>query len=386
MNTIPLVSIYTRQNPFLAKITQNYPLTKEGSDKETRHIVVNTAGSGLKYVPGASLGVLAQNPPEQVDELLKLLKIDPQSQVGDAASGIMPVRVALLKVYTINRVSKKFVKGVAEKLPIGPEKEKLTGFVANDELLTNYIDTRDCIDVILEYPQASITAPELISLLTKSMPRLYSIASSPDAHPNEVHMTVAVVSYVTHGRQKLGLASGWLGHYALPGTLAPVYIQPSKHFHLPPTGDVPMIMVGPGTGIAPFRAFIEQRAFDKAKGKNWLFFGDQHHATDFLYEEEFNEFKKQGVLTRIDTAFSRDQANKIYVQDRMRENAAELWKWIKNGAYFYVCGDAKRMAKDVHQALIDIVQNEGGMKVEAATEYVEVNLMKTEKRYLRDVY
>jgi sulfite reductase (NADPH) flavoprotein alpha-component len=199
-------------------------------------------------------------------------------------------------------------------------------------------------------------------------------------------MTIAVVKYHTHGRQKYGLASGYLGHgQAMHVDEVPVYIQPTKHFHMP-ANDANIIMVGPGTGIAPFRAFLEHRGIEGATGKNWLFFGDQKRSSDFLYEKDFTEMQAKGLLTRLDTAFSRDQAEKIYVQDRMRESGAELWKWLQEGAYFYVCGDAKRMARDVHQRLIDIAQEHGGLTPEAAKQYVEVTLAKTEKRYLKDVY
>jgi sulfite reductase (NADPH) flavoprotein alpha-component len=257
--------------------------------------------------------------------------------------------------------------------------------VGNDEAFDDYIFTRDYTDVLAEYP-VSFALAEFMPLINKIQPRLYSIASSPKAHPGEVHLTVAVVTYHTHGRTKHGIATGYLGHgQALNVDEVPVYIQPTKHFHMP-APDAAIIMVGPGTGIAPFRAFLEERAATGAKGRNWLFFGDQKKATDFLYEAEFAEMQRTGLLTRFDTAFSRDQAEKIYVQNRMQENGAEFWKWLQEGAYFYICGDAKRMARDVHQMLITIAQEHGGLSPEAAKEYIEVTLAKTEKRYLKDVY
>jgi sulfite reductase (NADPH) flavoprotein alpha-component len=382
--TAPAPSVHNRANPFKARITANYSLTSEGSNKDTRHIVVNLGASGINYTPGDSLGVIPRNPPALVDELLPHLGLDPATSIALPA-GPMALRDVLIQQYALNRVSKKFVKAVAERLPEGEKKQQLAEIVGNEEAFDDYIFTRDYTDVVIEYP-VPFTAQEFLPLANKIAPRLYSIASSPKAHPGEVHLTVAVVNYHTHGRQKMGLASGYLAH-GQPVNVdeVPVYIQPTKHFHMP-APDAAMIMVGPGTGIAPFRAFLEERAIDGAKGKNWLFFGDQKRATDFLYEAEFMEMQRKGVLTRLDTAFSRDQAEKIYVQNRMQENGAELWKWLQEGAYFYVCGDAKRMARDVHQMLIAIAQEHGGLSPEAAKEYIEVQFAKTEKRYLKDVY
>ena len=380
----PTPSVHNRANPFKARITANYSLTREGSTKDTRHIVLHLGASGINYNPGDSLGVLPRNFPQTVDDLLPHLGLAPDTML-ELPTGVVPLREALLTGYILNRVSKKFVKAVLEKLPAGESKTKLGEIVANDEAFDDYIFTRDYADVLIEYP-TSFAVGEFIPLINKIQPRLYSIASSPKAHPGEVHLTVAVVNYHTHGRTKYGIASGYLGHgQPLNVDDVPVYIQPSKHFHMPPP-DVAMIMVGPGTGIAPFRAFLEERAVTGAKGRNWLFFGDQKKTTDFLYESEFAEMQRTGLLTRFDTAFSRDQAEKIYVQNRMQENGAEFWKWLQEGAYFYVCGDAKRMARDVHQMMIAIAQEHGGLTPEAAKEYIEVTLAKTEKRYLKDVY
>ena len=384
MSTTPTPSVYNRANPFKARITENYSLTSEGSAKDTRHIVVHLGDSGIQYVPGDSLAVVPRNFPQTVDDLLPHLGLDPATVV-DLPTGPVAVRDLLINHYILNRASKKFVKGLLEKLPEGEKKKQLGEIVGNEEALDDYVFTRDYTDVLAEYP-VKLTAQEFLPLANKIAPRLYSIASSPKAHPGEVHLTVAVVVYTTHARKKYGIASGYLGHgQELNKSEVPVYIQPTKHFHMP-SNDANIIMVGPGTGIAPFRAFLEHRAVEGATGKNWLFFGDQKRATDFLYEKEFDAMLEKGVLTRLDTAFSRDQAEKIYVQNRMHENGAELWKWLKEGAYFYVCGDAKRMAKDVHQKLMDIAQEHGGLSPEAAKEYVEVTLARTEKRYLKDVY
>jgi len=377
-------SVYNRANPFKARLTANYSLSGEGPNKDTRHMVVALGASGITYVPGDSLGVVPRNFPKTVDELLPRLGLDAETPVEQPA-GAVALRDVLIHQYILNRVSKKFVKAVLERLPEGGKKQALAEIVGKEEAFDDYVFTRDYTDVLIEYP-ARFAAEEFLPLANKIAPRLYSIASSPKAHPGEVHLTVAVVKYQTHGRDKYGIASAYLAYgQDLNKDEVPVYIQPTKHFHMP-APDAPMIMVGPGTGIAPFRAFLEEREIDGAKGKNWLFFGDQKRASDFLYEAQFLDLQRKGVLTKLDTAFSRDQAEKIYVQNRMQENGAELWKWLREGAYFYVCGDAKRMAKDVHQTLITIAQEQGGLSPEAAMNYVEVTLAKTEKRYLKDVY
>lgn len=380
-------SPYNKNNPFLARVTENYLLNKAGSEKETRHFVVDLRGSGIPYQPGYSIGIFPSNTAAVVTEFLGKLGLDPATTVKDAAGKEITLLETLQKNFTLNRVGKKFVKAIAEKLPEGPAKTDLTAVCAEEEKLNNYIWDRDCIDVINEHP-VTFTADELVANLGRSVPRLYSIASSPAKVGEEVHLTIAVVRYSAHGRAKKGFCSGFLADDAeLNTNTIPVFMSANKHFKLPENPSTPVIMVGPGTGIAPFRAFLQQLEVDKTGRKSWLFFGDQRQATDFLYEEEFNAWQKDGVLTTLSTAFSRDQTQKIYVQDRMRENGAELWKWLKDeGAYFYVCGDAKRMAKDVHQALIDIAQQHGGLTPEAASEFVNVTLMKTEKRYLRDVY
>jgi sulfite reductase (NADPH) flavoprotein alpha-component len=377
-------SAYNRANPFKAHLTENFSLSSAGSNKDTRHLVIHLGGSGISYVPGDSLGVVPRNFPRVVDELLPHLGVDPQTPV-EQPTGATTAREILISGYILNRVSKKFVKAVLERLPEGEKKKSLGEIVGNDETLDDFVFTRDYTDVLAEYP-VKFTIAEFLPLANKIAPRLYSIASSPKAHPDEVHLTVAVVKYHTHGREKFGLATGYLVHgQELHKPEIPVYIQPTKHFHMP-APDAPIIMVGPGTGIAPFRAFLEEREITGATGKNWLFFGDQKKAHDFLYEKQFAEMQAKGLLTKFDTAFSRDQAEKIYVQNRMHENAAELWKWLQEGAYFYVCGDAKRMAKDVHQMLITIAQEQGGLTPEKAKEYIEVQFAKTEKRYLKDVY
>ncbi len=374
-------SAYSRTNPFPAKVVENRMLSKEGSEKETRHIVVETAGSGLTYQVGDSLGIFASNPPALVDELLAAAQL-----TGDISVAGKELRHALVTDYTLNRVNKKFVKLVAEKLPEGPAKEKLAATITDAPAFDAYTNSRDPVDVLREFPVA-LTAEELIGGLTKIAPRLYSIASSPLPHPTAIHLTVGVVRYESHGRKKAGLATGFLAdQVGINEADVPVFLQPAKHFHLPADPATDIIMVGPGTGIAPFRAFLQERAATGARGRNWLFFGEQRRSFDFLYEDEFAQFQKDGFLHKLSLAFSRDQAEKIYVQQRMQEEAAELWHWISGGAYFYVCGDAKRMAKDVHQTLIQVVQSQGGLSPESAKEFIEVTLAKTERRYLKDVY
>lgn len=379
---------YNRKNPFMAALLRQEPLTKAGASKDTRHFVLSLAGSDLGYEPGDSLGVFARNPPPLVDEIIALLDLEPNALVTDPRGDLVPFRQVLISNYVLNRASKKIMTGLAERIPQGEQRNRLMEITNNGTLLSEYVETRDYVDILSEFNEARFDSPQaFLSQLSPIPPRLYSIASSLEAHPGEVHLCVAIVRYETHGRRKSGLCSGFLADLAeVNKSTTPVYVQESKSFRLPADGRRDIIMVGPGTGIAPFRAFLEQRSLDGATGRNWLFFGEQHRATNFFYEAEFTAWQQQARLHRLDLAFSRDQANKIYVQHRMKEQAKELWSWLQNGGYFYVCGDAHRMAKDVHQTLIEIAREQGGLTPEAATHYVEVTLMKTEKRYLRDVY
>jgi len=381
-------TLYSRKNPYLAEITRHDLLTLPGSEKETRHFVVNLGESGLTYTPGDSLGTFGRNPPGLVDDLLQLLEFDGGTVVKDPKGQPTTLRKTLLEDYTLNRANRKIMAAIAEDIPQGEQRNRLMEIVDNSEVLSEYIYSRDYVDILREFDEASFDSPEaFLAQLSPVVPRLYSIASSLAAHPREAHLCIAVVRYQTHGRAKKGLASGFFADdTSLFVKNIPVYVQESRTFRLPKDNSTDIIMVGPGTGIAPFRAFLEQRTLEGATGRNWLFFGEQHRATDFLYGDEFLAFQQKGKLHRLDVAFSRDQPHKIYVQHRMLENSKELWSWLQSGAYFYVCGDAHRMAKDVHQALIAIGQKEGGLSPEAATEYVNVTLMKNERRYLRDVY
>ncbi len=383
----PAATVYNRKNPFPATLIRRQALTLPGSGKDTRHFEISLAGSGLRYTPGDSLAVLARNSPSLVGEVLSLLKFDPESPVRSPKGGVIPFRQALSECYILNRASKKIITGLAELIGQGEQRNRLAEIADNGELLSEYVDSRDYVDILREFDEVEFESPEaFLAQLSPIPPRLYSIASSLDVHPDEVHLCVGVIRYETHGREKTGLCSGFLADHAPLGqAVVPVYVQESRHFRLP-AADRDIIMIGPGTGVAPFRAFLEQRARDGARGRSWLFFGEQHRATDFLYEAEVTAWKQAGVLTRLDTAFSRDQDRKIYVQHRMLEHARELWAWLQAGAYLYVCGDAHRMAKDVHQTLIEIVRVQGALSPEAAADHVNVTLMKSEKRYLRDVY
>jgi sulfite reductase (NADPH) flavoprotein alpha-component len=379
--------LHHRRNPFLAELTEQRCLTQPGSQKDTRHFVLSLAGSGLSYAPGDSLGVFARNPPALVEELISWLGFDPDTPVKDPQGDITSLRHALAHGYILNRANKKIISGLSERIPQGEQRNRLMEIADNDEVLGEYLYTRDYVDVLRDFDEARFeSAAAFVAQLSPIPPRLYSIASSLQAHPKEVHLCVGVVRYESHGRKKTGLASGFLSDVSKVGDRIPVYVQEARHFRLPADSTRNIIMCGPGTGIAPFRAFLEQRILDGAKGRHWLVFGEQHRATDFLYGEEFLRWQKEGQLHRLDLAFSRDQAHKIYVQHLLQAHAAEFWSWLQQGAYFYVCGDAKRMARDVHQTVLSIAQKEGGLSKEAAEEYVGTKLMKTERRYLRDVY
>ena len=381
MSTDNEVIPFTRKNPFPAKLLVNRNLNGEGSTKETRHFEILLEGSGLEYSAGDALGVLPTNCPELVDEILTALGSDGEDAVLLPNGGEAPLRKALIENYSITAPSKKFLEAIAVH---GADVDLAKRLMpAHKTALAEYLWGREVIDLLLAHPNANFKPTEFVGLLKKLQPRLYSIASSPKAHPGAVHLTVASVRYESHGRARKGVCSTFLADRAADATL-PVFVHISKNFRLPDDGEIPIIMVGPGTGIAPFRAFLEERQATEAKGDNWLFFGDQHAATDFLYQNELEKLHRDELLTHLHTAFSRDGAEKVYVQHRMREHAAELWAWLEDGAHFYVCGDAKRMAKDVDATLHDIAQTAGGKSAAEAKAFVD-ELKKT-KRYQRDVY
>ncbi|MBS0663439.1 MAG: sulfite reductase subunit alpha [Verrucomicrobia bacterium] len=380
---------YSKDHPFPARMTESRLLTRPGSAKETRHFVISLAGSGLHYKAGDSLGVYPENRTADVNEIISRLGATGDELVSPAMLKLaapIPLREALTKRLALAGPTRKIVETLAGRATHPDEKARLAGMLKPEakDILTTFLEQHEYVDLLAEHPSAHLTPQELVDHLRKLMPRLYSIASSPKLYPAEVHLTVAVVRYITNHRDRAGVCSTYMADRVQVGSTAmPVFISHS-HFGPPEDGARDCIMVGPGTGIAPFRAFVQDRVAAGAQGRNWIFFGDQHRATDFLYESEWRQYLAAGQVARVDTAFSRDQATKVYVQDRLREHAAEVWAWIKGGAHFYVCGDAKRMAKDVDVALHEIVAQHGGMDPAAAAEFVKQ--LKKDKRYQRDVY
>lgn len=387
MSSIPTVSVYNKDNPFPARIVENRLLSREGSEKETRHFVLSLAGSGLRYKAGDSLGVYPVNPPAEVDALLGLLGANGQERVVlPKASVSVPLRLALFANLAIDHPTRRFLELLRDLVADPVEKERLLALLKpeNAEALSAYLSQRHYVDVLSEYRSHELSPQHFVDQLRRLNPRLYSIASSPLVYPDEIHLTVVVVRYTMNGRERQGVCSSFLAERVREfESLVPIFLS-SSHFAPPEDPARDCIMVGPGTGVAPFRAFVQERAAQGARGRNWLFFGDQRRATDFLYEEEWLHALTVGTLNRLDLAWSRDQETKVYVQDRLRENAQELWRWLQAGACFYVCGDAKRMAKDVDAVLHEIVATQGGMDAEAAAAFVK-NLRK-EGRYQRDVY
>jgi sulfite reductase (NADPH) flavoprotein alpha-component len=372
---------WTRKNPYLARMRVARPLNGPGSAKDTRHVEILLGDSGISYAAGDALGVMPQNCPALVEELLATLGLTGDERVE--AVGGMALHEALMKHWVVTQPTAGFVKCVAEK----GAGSMLAGLLepSRKAEFDAWLPGRDLVDVLRAAPGVRLTVAELAEHLRPLQPRLYSISSSPKAHPGEVHLTVGAVRYELHGRGRKGVASCWLAERVVPGeTPVPVFVHVSRNFRPPTDPTLPMIMVGPGTGIAPFRAFLEERRATGATGRNWLFFGDQRRSTDFLYAEELEAMAQDGFLTRLDLAFSRDQSEKVYVQDRMRTAGAELWRWLEEGGHFYVCGDAKRMAKDVEAALLEIVQTHGSRSGDQAAEYIDG--LKSAGRYQRDVY
>jgi sulfite reductase (NADPH) flavoprotein alpha-component len=377
----PAPSIYTRANPFPGRLVVNRRLNPE-SEKDTRHFEVDLTGWGLSYTVGDSMAIYPTNDPALVDEMLAAICATGDELVKGSKTPELPLRDALLREYSITAVTPKLLKAIAERAASAPLLNELLSDPERKEDLQNYLWGMEVIDFLNEHRSVKFTPQEFVGLLSKLQPRLYSIASSLKAFPDAVHFIIDVVRYESHGRKRNGVCSSFIADRA-ENAPVPVYPSSSK-FRLPDDPETPIIMVGPGTGVAPFRAFLQERRAIGARGKAWLFFGSQRESCDYFYREDFDQLKSDGFLTRLDCAFSRDQQHKIYVQTRMQENAAELWKWLDEGAHFFVCGDAKRMAKDVDAALTKIIQTEGGKDPEQASEYVEK--MKADKRYKRDVY
>lgn len=374
-------SEYDRTNPFKAEVLENLNLNGRGSDRETRHIELSLEGSSLDYEPGDSLGVFPENHPRLVDELIAAMGWNADERVtvnknGDQAS----VHEALLRYFEITAVTKPVVEQLAK---LNPE-SGLTALLADDSEFRTVMNSCDLLDLVQDYNLKGIPAAEFVAVLRKIPARLYSIASSSKSFPDEVHLTVRTVRYEARGRERYGVCSVHLAERIEAGDTLPVYIQHNPNFKLPENPDTPIIMVGPGTGVAPFRSFLGEREETGAEGKTWLFYGDQHFSTDFLYQTEWQRWLKDGVLTKMDVAFSRDTEQKVYVQHRMLEHSKELYQWLQEGASVYICGDEKKMAHDVHAALTTILEQEGGLSPEQASEYL--TRLQQEKRYQRDVY
>jgi len=358
------------------------PLTSAVSSKQTLHIALDISGSDVSYEAGDACGVIAQNDPLLVEEILHHLKFDGSLDVQLPKEGAIPLRHALLQHLQITRLNRKMIEAYAT---IGNCRPLFDLLSPNQQAsLDNYIYDRGVIDLLHDYPGILREPADLVAMLSRLAPRLYSISSSPSAHAGQIHTTVAVVRYRSHDRQRGGVCSTLLADRRHTGESLPVYIQANKRFRLPANQDVPMIMIGPGTGIAPFRSFLHERRALQHKGRNWHFFGERSADTDFLYREELETMHKDGHLSRLDLAFSRDQERKISVPDRMREHGAELFHWLEDGAAVYVCGDASRMAKDVETALHEIVCDHGSMTADVASQYVAE--LKDQHRYHRDVY
>ncbi len=375
-------AVYSKKQPFPAVLLDNVRLTGRGSTKDVRHIELSIEGSGLRFEPGDALGVLPTNRPERAADLMESLGLDPGAVVPGADGAETTLEDALLHHYEITTLTRPFLENYAALSGSTELGELLKD--ENRDRLRNFLYGREIIDVVRRYPVSGVTADRFVAALRKLPPRLYSIASSQNADPGEVHLTVAVVRYESHGMERHGVASTFLADRVAEEGKVPVYVDSNPNFRLPEDPDAPVIMVGPGTGVAPFRAFLAEREVLGARGKNWLFFGDRNFRTDFLYQREWLAHRKNGLLTRIDVAFSRDDDAKVYVQHRMLEQSRQLYAWLEEGAYFYVCGDAKRMAPDVHEALIAVVAKEGHVDREQAEQYVR-NLQSS-KRYRRDVY
>ncbi len=384
MSTDP-ASLYSRKKPFPARHTVNRLLSGAASQKETRHHEISLAGSGLAYEVGDSLGVFPSNDPLLVQELLTTLGATGEEAVTSHDGALKSLREVLWKDYIITTPSKEFLAAIVAKA--GAEAEEialLTGDATKKKELESYLWGREVIDFLLSYPRMRWTPEEFVKSLRKLQPRLYSIASSQKAVGEAVHLTIATVRYETFGRKRNGVASTFFADRTPPEIPVPVFVHTAKHFRLPEDPTTPVIMVGPGTGVAPFRAYLQERKALGGHGKNWLFFGEQRRDSDFLYQTELLGMQEEGTLTRLDLAFSRDQTEKVYVQHRMQQASRELFAWLEEGAHFFVCGDGERMAKDVDAELHAIVQREKGSSVEEAAEYVDA--LKKSKRYKKDVY
>ncbi|MEX0564654.1 NADPH-dependent assimilatory sulfite reductase flavoprotein subunit [Raoultella terrigena] len=371
-------SPYTKEAPLTATLSVNQKITGRDSEKDVRHVEIDLGDSGLRYQPGDALGVWYQNDPALVNELAELLWLKGDEPVS-VDGKTLPLAEALTWHFelTVNTAN------IVENYATLTRSETLLPLVGDKAQLQHYAATTPIVDMV-RFSPAQLDAQALIDLLRPLTPRLYSIASSQAETENEVHVTVGVVRYDIEGRARAGGASSFLADRVEEDGEVRVFIEHNDNFRLPANPQTPVIMIGPGTGIAPFRAFMQQRAAEGAEGKNWLFFGNPHFTEDFLYQVEWQSYVKEGVLSRIDLAWSRDQQQKVYVQDKLREQGAELWRWINDGAHIYVCGDANRMAKDVERTLLEVIAEFGAMDAEAADEFLSE--LRVERRYQRDVY
>lgn len=374
-------SKYGRKNPLKATLKHKHVLNKEGSSKEIVHYELSLEGTGEFYKPGDALNVIPENQPELVDAFLEHCKF-----TGDEKPSWNGENHTLREIFTrfldIRTPSKDFVKALAEAASDHTVIQMIAS--ENNTKLNDFLWGKDILDLLVSYPNVTLSLAEILSLLKPIAPRAYSISSSLNKHKDEVHLTIGSVRYKNDERDYNGTCSTWLADLVEEGGKVPCYFAPNKNFAVPEDDKAPMIMVGPGTGIAPFRAFLEEREVQASPGDNWLIFGDRNSATDFIYQEEIEALQKRKVLTRLDLAFSRDQEEKVYVQDKMRENGEALFSWLERGGYFFVCGDAYHMAKDVDKALHDVIAEHGGLDENGAKDYV--NKLKKQKRYVRDVY
>lgn len=376
----PAAESWSRKNPYRAEVLENLVLNGRGSDKEVHHIEMDTEGSGLVWEPGDSLGIIPENDPAVVEELIGALGVSAEEQVT-GIDGEVTLEHALTHQYEITTLTRPFV----EKYAVQAQNEALDALLAEDQraALADYMNGRFIIDLVEDYPIQSISGQDFVRLLRKLPPRLYSIASSHAANPDEIHLTVAAVRYESAGRARHGVASIQLADRSEDATL-PIYIDHNKNFKLPDNDDTPIIMIGPGTGVAPFRAFLEEREEREASGDNWLLFGAQHFLTDFYYQTDWLRWRRDGLLTRMDVAFSRDQEEKVYVQDKLRAAGPDIHDWIERGATIYVCGDANAMAHDVHETLLEILAQHRHLDADGAADALKQ--LQKEKRYQRDVY
>lgn len=371
-------SLYHKDNPFPAPLLTNQRITDLTAEKDVRHLEFDLSGSGLHYQAGDVLGVWFENDPDLVEEIFTALSLNGDEEIS-LNGELLNLRSALQSRLELTQNTQALVKGYAALT----NNAELNQLVADPQQLQNFTENTPLVDLFNRFPSA-ISAADLVTLLRPLTPRLYSISSSPAEVGEEVHLSVGVVRYEHNGKARAGGASSYLADRVGEDETVRVFIEHNNNFRLPSDPQKPIIMIGSGTGIAPFRAFVQQRAADEAEGKNWLIFGNQHFTKDFLYQTEWQQFQKDGYLHKYSFAWSRDQAEKIYVQDKIREEAEAIWQWLQDGAYIYVCGDASRMAKDVDKALLDVIEQQGGFSREEAEEYVDH--LREEKRYQRDVY